>query len=617
MPLSLVPTGAVSVFVGSEPYRRLRPNLEKLAMESLPTAGYDREAEIAVIGACLCRLDLPTTCGLEVDDFRPSLQPIFRGLLERANSDSNSDESELAEYIVQQLDVGPRDLADWLHAGLRAIDGDHAPTLNAAIRRIQSASLNRKIEGITGEPVETRTFRNSDIGNAERFVHVHGNDLKFCSAMGGWLYWDCSRWREDATGEALRRAIRTVLAMGEEAQHAFDCGEEEFGQALLKWQKKSEGRALLSAMLALAIVKHPIPVEPDKFDTDLWLFNTANGTIDLRTGLIGPHRRGDLITKLCAVEFDVDARCDRWLTFLSDIMMERTDLVDYLQRAVGYTLTGDTSEQNLFILHGGGANGKSTLVNVLEALFGDYCQPTSSTTLMATGKASNGPTPEIAMLKGARFVPSVEVQEGRRIEEGLIKKLTGGDSITADKKYRDAITFKPTFKIWLVTNHLPVIRLQDEGTWRRPQLIPFDERYLKGDPRRDDHLEEKLMEELPGILAWAVKGCLQWQEQGLAPPAEVLAATQDYRESQDTLGQWLEECCESGHGFEAEVNSLYSSYSDWSKESGEKTISKKMLGILLGERGYQVERRGRSRRFRLGLRIKGEPSQTTITKEPS
>jgi putative DNA primase/helicase len=276
-------------------------------------------------------------------------------------------------------------------------------------------------------------------------------------------------------------------------------------------------------------VSQGYPVIPEHLDQDPWLFNVENGTIDLKTGELRPHERGALITKLAPVQYDREAECPTWWKFLMRIFNGNLALIEFLQKAVGYALTGSTREQCLFFLHGLGANGKSTLLEIIHTLLGDYAHRTSSETFLI--KKSGGIPNDVAALRGARLVGAVEVESGRRLAEVLIKEMTGGDRISARFLHAEWFDFKPEFKIFLAANHKPVIRGTDHAIWRRIHLIPFNVQIPK--PEQDRDLPEKLKAELPGILNWALEGCQMWQLYGLEPPAEVQAATQDYREEMD------------------------------------------------------------------------------------
>ncbi len=308
--------------------------------------------------------------------------------------------------------------------------------------------------------------------------------------------------------------------------------------------------------------------------------NVSNGTLDLRTGELRPHRREDWLTKITPIVYDPEASCPQWHAFLRCILAGRQDVIDFLQRAIGYSLTGDTSEQCLFLLHGTGANGKSTFLEIARALLGDYAEQAEFSTFLH--KDRDTVRNDLAKLRGARFVSAVEVEEGRRLSEVVVKQLTGGDTITARFLFKEFFDFKPGFKLWLAANHKPVIRGTDYAIWRRIHLVPFTVTIPREE--QDKKLPAKLKKELPGILAWAVKGCLAWQQDGqLVAPGAVEAATTAYRAEMDLIGGFLDECCVQQENAHAEASDLYNAYRVW---SGDKITTQTAFGRRLGERGF-------------------------------
>lgn len=428
-------------------------------------------------------------------------------------------------------------------------------------------------------------FALTDLGNAHRLVAAWGLALHYCYPWGKWLTWTGKRWHLDDTGQVYRWAKTTVRGIYAEAASA---GDDTRSAALSKHAARSQAEARIKAMVSLAESELPVPVLPDQLDAHPWLFACHNGVLDLRTGWLREHARDDLITRVTTVRYDPEATCPRWLAFLEQVMGGDTELISFLQRAVGYSLTGLTSERALFFLHGTGANGKSTFLEALRLVFGEYAMRTPAETLVA--RAEGAIPNDVARLKGARLVAASETEEGKRLAEALVKALTGGDTISARFMRSEWFDFRPEFKLWLATNHKPVIRGTDRGIWDRIRLIPFE--VSIPDAEQDKQLGVKLAAELPGILAWAVAGCLAWQREGLAAPDAVANATEFYREEMDVLAHWLDECCVIEPSASVTGKSLYSSYQGWCERAGERTLSQRWLGSRMTERGFMREQIG-------------------------
>lgn len=426
-------------------------------------------------------------------------------------------------------------------------------------------------------------FKLTDVGNGERLVSEHGKDLRYCHPQRMWYVYDGRRWADDTTAEINRRAIGTVRGLYEEAAGA---PTPEQRAEIAKHALKSEATARIKALIEAASWIEGVPVNPDELDVSPWLLNVENGTLELKTGILRAHRREDAITKLAPVTYDPAAKCPTWYAFLDRIMGGDEDLIGYLRRAVGYALTGSTGEQVMPILHGSGANGKSTFIETIAALLGDYAQQTPTETLMV--RHSQGVPNDLARLRGARFVSAVETGEGNRLAENLVKQMTGGDRITARFLHKEFFEFTPVFKLFLATNHKPLIRGTDEAIWRRLHLVPFSVAIPK--PEQDPALKDKLKAELPGILNWALEGCLEWQKSGLQPPARVQAATQSYRDEMDVLAAFIEEQCTTKAGASVLSSHLHRCYREWCEANGEYAVSNKAFSMRLQERGFEKKR---------------------------
>jgi putative DNA primase/helicase len=314
-----------------------------------------------------------------------------------------------------------------------------------------------------------------------------------------------------------------------------------------------------------------------------------NGVVDLRSGELREHNRADLHTKQAPVDYRPDAQAPTWKRFLREVMPSAEDRA-FLQRAIGYSLTGDVSEHVLFVLHGNGQNGKSVFLETIRAALGDYAQQAPPELIVA--RRTGGIPSDVARLQGARFVTASETEDGGRLAESMVKQLTGGDRIAARELYGKFFEFDPTHKIWLATNHKPQVFGSDEAIWRRIQLVPFEVTIAKD--RRDKRLIHTLRTELAGILAWAVEGCLEWQRDGLGESARIVAATEEYRIESDVFGSFLDEHCVVGDAESAPASVLYQEYEIWASNSNLRPMTKVAFGRKLAERGFKKSRTGKA-----------------------
>lgn len=451
----------------------------------------------------------------------------------------------------------------------------------------------------------SRRYAMTDTGNAERLIATHGENLRYVAPWKSWVVWDEKRWRRDDTLLVDTLAQETIRAMWGEYRDSTG----EYRELLGKHIPKSEAAQRLEAMVRRARSQRGISITPAQLDSDPWRLNVANGVLDLRASTpaaerLLSHQRTDLITRLVDIPFDPEARCDRWEWFLAKVLGGNEALIRFVQKAVGYTLTGTTAEQCLFFLYGSGSNGKSTFLDLVRDVTGEYASMADFTSFLE--RKGDGPRNDIARLFGARAVTSIEVGEGRRLNEAMVKTLTGGDVVSARYLYAEAFEFRPTFKLWLAANHRPTIRGTDFAIWRRIRMVPFTVQIPEEERVDRDTLLRELRAELPGILAWAVAGCLMWQHEGLGAPLAVSDATDRYRRESDTLGAFLEDCCEVDESYVEGATALYMAYAKWADEGGEFKLSQTRFGRELEERGFAVDRRyganGRQK-FRLGVRL--------------
>jgi len=436
-------------------------------------------------------------------------------------------------------------------------------------------------------------FRPTDLWNARLFVRLHGDKAKYCEKLGGWHVYDGKRWKRSEAGEVERHAKDTVRQMYElAALEPNDARRGEMG----KHAARSEAAGKLSAILELAATEEGIVVSPEAFDAQPWLLNVQNGTLDLRTGKLHPHRPEDMLTNLSSTEWrGVDAPAPVFEKFLGDAMDGDPEKIGFLRRAAGYTLSGDMREQVFLFLHGPEAAGKGTFVRALADVMGTYARSTEIGTFLTTRRETV--RNDIASLVGSRLVAASEPEDGQVFDEGLIKILTGQDRTTARFLFREHFEFTATFKLWFQGNHRPHIRSTGGAMWRRLLIVPFT-RTVPED-RRDKTLGDRLRtpEERAGILAWTVRGGLDWQRDGLRPPDSVRAAVADYRAAEDRLAPFLEERTMASENGEVSAKNLYAAYKTWTEANGERQMSQKAFGTRLEEKGYIPFRTGRARKW--------------------
>lgn len=404
----------------------------------------------------------------------------------------------------------------------------------------------------------------SDRGAAEIVLKDYGQDIHYCDQRGGvWLLWDGVRWVPDNKKTVEYLVKTSIRQYGETAYHVD-------GLYASDWAQNQENDSRIKATLRSLMSEPGVTLLADELDRDQWLLNCKNGTLDLRTGQLRRHRREDLMTKLVPVEYHDDAECPTWQKFLTRVLGS-DEVVEYVQRVVGYSLTGNTSEQVFFLLHGTGQNGKSVFINTLLDLLGDYAQQANFYALTASGSGSEQRSTLVRM-PGARLVAATESDRNTRLAEPVLKQLTGGDRVVARALYHEEFEFVPQFKLVMVTNHLPEINAGDYAMWRRVRLIPFP--VTIPETERDNKLPEQLKKELPGILAWAVRGCLAWQAGDLRQPPAIRDAEERYRRQTDTIGRFVDQCCVLEPSAETGSTELHEMYERWSEEEGERVQGK-------------------------------------------
>jgi putative DNA primase/helicase len=436
-------------------------------------------------------------------------------------------------------------------------------------------------------------FMRTELGNAERIVSEYGNVIRHVDDVG-WYVWDGKRWKADRRRE-IEKITSKVL------RKLFKGNDDD-----RKWAKVCEKRSV--RMNSIKDMIPMVPAEREEFDTHKFLFNCSNGVLDLKNGKLYPHDKDYMMTKLSNVDFDKNASCPNWTTFLESIFKctdGSTDyeVIEFMQRAIGYSLTGDISEQVMFFLFGSGRNGKSTFLNVVQNLLGDYAKQTNSDTFIKKNNDSSINN-DVARLFGSRFVSAVESEDGQKLSESLVKQITGGEKILARFLRQEFFEFEPEFKVFFTTNHKPIIHGIDEGIWRRVKLIPFTVTIPKESV--DKNLPEKLTNEMPGILNWALDGCLKWQKDGLGNPTAIAEATNDYKENMDILEPFIFEKCFVNQLAKIEAKDLFKEYEKWCYEFGEIGLKNRAFYRMLEVKGYKRERGSGNKYFVHGIGLKDE-----------
>ena len=456
-------------------------------------------------------------------------------------------------------------------------------------RIVEIHTLEGGTPDVDGRPMPRRpaAFPLTDAGNAELVAYLFSDRLRFDHQRQRWLAWKGHRWVEDPDGEPVRLALDAARVRYRDVEYIV--GSKEKKRAA-RWSIASEARQKLDAALHLARNLAPIADAGADWDADPFMIGCENGVVELRTGRLRPGRPEDRIRMSTGVNFDPDAPAPRWEQFLGEVFDDE-ELVDYMQRASGYSATGDISEQVVLICHGQGANGKSTFFNALRLALGDYAHNAPFSTFEAR-RGNTIPT-DVADLQSRRFVTASETGESSRLNEARIKALSGGDPQTARHLYGRFFTFEPTGKIWLGVNHRPFVRDDSHGFWRRVRLIPFTRRF--DGEGADHHLIDVLRDEREGILAWLVEGALRWQDFGLQPPPCVESATDAYREESDPLADVLAECCELDDGHSESSRALFAAYTAHADREGipqRDQLTHTRFGRLLGGKFRGTKSRG-------------------------
>ena len=440
-----------------------------------------------------------------------------------------------------------------------------------------------------------KTYNRTDVGNAERLVDRFGQNFRYSYQLKKWITWTGKRWEIDDSGTMYRYVCELARQMQRDVMEIEDMDKRK---KAFEWAWSLEKAGNIENCLKCAQSLPGMAVKPTVFDNDLWIFNCQNGTLDLRTGELHPHRQEDYLMKISPISYVPNATAPTWERFLDRIMDGNKEKIAFLKRAAGYSLTGVTREQVLFFLYGVGGNGKTVFMSPLEKIMSDYHCSISTEVLMSRSDrdGGRGATPQLARLLNIRLTVASETDEGGRLSESLIKQMTGGDTLTARHLHAEPFDFIPVFKLWLYGNHKPTIRGSDEGIWRRVVLIPFEA--VIPDEEKDLALTEKLMTELDGIFTWMVLGCFEWQKTGLCQPEEISAATKEYRSEMDSISNFIDECCYVAENVSVMSKDIYAAYSKWCDDNGENVKKQKMFGNTLKSKGFMNENKsGRGMRW--------------------
>lgn len=422
-----------------------------------------------------------------------------------------------------------------------------------------------------------------DTGATDRFMDLFGTLVKYSYINKNWYVYNGSYWEVDQSGQIHKFMDAMVETIGKETIRIPEDTSEDDKKALEKNFKKfvKSSRSNRSKKSVIDELKHRVPVAPNEFDKDKTLLNVSNGYIDLSSGELHDHDISKVFSKEANVEYSDTMPAPEWEKFLNQTFGGDQELIDYVQTAVGYSMTGSVKEQLMFILYGNGRNGKSVFLETISNLLGSYAKTIQASSIMVK-QNSSGPNSDIARLAGARLVTSSEPNEGLRMDEGLVKQLTGGDKVVARQLYGQEFEFEPEFKLWLATNHKPIIRGTDDGIWRRIRLIPFT--IQVPDNKVDKDLKYKLARESVGILNWAVDGALKWQRNGLITPQSIVDASQGYRQEMDVLSGFVSDECQTGPDYEVKSSDLYQAYKKWSDMNSEYQMSSRKFSQEMSEK---------------------------------
>lgn len=469
-------------------------------------------------------------------------------------------------------------------------------TLNKAIRECsnvfnpqpQDDSFNLYVKDFDTKEVKKKFYSYDDTGNAARFTDTFGKVVRYSYVRKNWYFYNDKTWELDQEGKVKSLVDEILTKMKKEPVFVPDDGDEDAAKkALQKHIKYSRGSNGKTNMLKES--QHLLPIQPEQFDKDKHLLNVQNGYIDLKTGELHNHDKEKYFSKIASIEYTDKIDYPLWDDFLMQIFDGNRELINYMQRAVGYSLSGSTEEQVMFILYGNGRNGKSVFLDIITEMLGNYTTNIQPQTLMVK-PMSGSANSDIARLQGARLVTTTEPNDGMRFDEGLVKQVTGGDKVTARFLYGDEFDYHPEFKLWMATNHKPIIRGTDDGIWRRMVIIPFTVQIP--DHQVDKNLKYKLRREMTAILNWAVEGYQEWRRTGLNEPDLIKQQRGDYRREMDPVEQFIEDCCIRKDGERAKGSLLYQTYKEWATDNHQYMMNHIKFGKEMSNKFQKITSNG-------------------------
>ena len=482
-----------------------------------------------------------------------------------------------------------------------AINGTKNTIADAPSRKVETVKeldvAEEVSDEIRKEETGTPSFDLTELGNGKRIAHYDKDKMLYCAGLN-WMVWTGKKWQED------NKYRREIIAANTLEKIINDKPKnEDHEKEIVKWVKKCGSRNIRKNSIDDA--RPHMAIDGDRFDRQGMMFNCSNGTVNLETGELLKHDREMLLTQMSNFEFDTEAKCPTWLKFVNDTLVDKDgntdqELVNFMQKAVGYTLTGDISEQVVFFLYGGGRNGKSIFANTIQNMMNEYGRQVNSSTFIKK-KNDSGINNDIARLHGSRYVSAIESEAGDSLSEALIKQITGGEKVTARFLHKEHFEFMPEFKVFFATNHKPEISGMDNGIWRRVKLIPFL-RQLK-ESEVDGHLQEKLNAEISGIFNWALEGCMKWQSEGLGEAKSITEATESYKDEMDVIAPFVDEYCIAGTEFRHLAKELFEGYSKWCFENNEPTLNKKEFFKLLENKGFKKEKGTANKLYFNGIKL--------------